>query len=131
MGRPPEPDLPHPASDEGRNISADGNGSILQPSSRKIAGCAIPLFSIRSEGSCGTGDFGDLKSFIDWAADTGQQAVQLLPINDTSGNGGWMDSYPYSAISIYAFHPMYIDLRQLPEPEDKEEAQLLKQKDAS
>ena len=91
---------------------------------RKIAGCAIPLFSIRSEGSCGTGDFGDLKSFIDWAADTGQQAVQLLPINDTSGNGGWMDSYPYSAISIYAFHPMYIDLRQLPEPEDKEEAQL-------
>lgn len=91
---------------------------------RKIAGCAIPLFSIRSEGSCGTGDFGDLKSFIDWAADTGQQAVQLLPINDTSGNGGWMDSYPYSAISIYAFHPMYIDLRQLPEPEDKEEVQL-------
>lgn len=81
---------------------------------RKFAGSAIPVFSLRSEGSCGVGDFGDLKKFVSWAADTAQHVVQILPINDTSITGSWTDSYPYNSISIYAFHPMYIDLRQLP-----------------
>lgn len=81
---------------------------------RKFAGSAIPVFSLRSEGSCGVGDIGDLKTFVSWAADTAQHVVQILPINDTSITGSWTDSYPYNSISIYAFHPMYIDLRQLP-----------------
>lgn len=81
---------------------------------RKFAGSAIPVFSLRSEGSCGVGDFGDLKTFVSWAADTAQHVVQILPINDTSITGSWTDSYPYNSISIYAFHSMYIDLRQLP-----------------
>lgn len=81
---------------------------------RKFAGSAIPVFSLRSEGSCGVGDFGDLKTFVSWVADTAQHVVQILPINDTSITGSWTDSYPYNSISIYAFHPMYIDLRQLP-----------------
>lgn len=80
----------------------------------KVAGTAIPLFSLRSEGGAGVGDFGDLKKLIDWALLTGQQAIQLLPINDTTLTHTWSDSYPYNSISIYAFHPMYIDLRLLP-----------------
>ena len=90
---------------------------------RKIAGSAIPVFSLRSEGSFGVGDFGDLKTYIDWAAMTHQKAVQILPINDTTISGTWKDSYPYNSISIYAFHPMYIDIRQLPELKDKEKAE--------
>ena len=90
--------------------------------SRKIAGTAIPVFSLRSEGSYGVGDFGDLKKLIDWAEKTHQQAVQILPINDTTITNTWMDSYPYNSISIYAFHPMYIDLRQLGKLKDKEAA---------
>ena len=89
---------------------------------RKIAGTAIPVFSLRSEGSYGVGDFGDLKKFIDWAEQTHQKAVQILPINDTTITGTWIDSYPYNSISIYAFHPMYIDLRQLGKLKDKEAA---------
>lgn len=89
----------------------------------KIAGCAIPVFSLRSEGSYGVGDFGDLKTFIGWAADTHQKAVQILPINDTTMTETWTDSYPYSSISIYAFHPMFVDLRQLPELNDPAAAQ--------
>ncbi len=94
----------------------------------RIAGCAIPVFSIRTEGSFGVGDFGDLKTFIDWAADTHQRAVQILPINDTTMTGTWTDSYPYSSISIYAFHPMYVDLRQLPSLHDTEAAISFEQK---
>lgn len=85
-----------------------------------MAGTAIPVFSLRSEKSFGVGDFGDLKKLIDWAAKTHQQAVQILPINDTTITHTWMDSYPYNSISIYAFHPIYIDLNQLGKMKDKE-----------
>lgn len=79
----------------------------------KGAGVAVPVFSLRSEGSFGVGDFGDLKKIVDWAVLTHQQVVQILPINDTTMTHTWTDSYPYSSISIYAFHPMYADIRQL------------------
>ena len=96
--------------------------------SRKIAGTAIPVFSLRSEGSYGVGDFGDLKTLVDWAVHTHQQAIQILPINDTTISNTWMDSYPYNSISIYAFHPMYIDLRQLGKMKDKEAAAAFEKK---
>ena len=79
------------------------------------AGTVIPVFSLRSEGSFGVGDFGDLKMMIDWAAKTGQRIIQVLPINDTTMTHTWQDSYPYNAISIYALHPQFTDFRQLPE----------------
>ena len=85
----------------------------------KGAGTAIPVFSLRSEKSMGVGDFGDLKLMIDWAVKTNQRAVQILPINDTTITHTWTDSYPYNSISIYAFHPMYTDLRQLGQLKDK------------
>ena len=96
--------------------------------SRRIAGTAIPVFSLRSEGSFGVGDFGDLKKLVDWAEKTHQQAIQILPINDTTISHTWMDSYPYNSISIYAFHPMYIDIRQLGKLKDKEAAAKFEEK---
>lgn len=87
----------------------------------KAAGVAVPVFSLRSEQSFGVGDFGDLKKMIDWAVLTGQKIVQILPINDTTITHTWTDSYPYNSISIYAFHPMYIDLNQLETLEDAEQ----------
>ncbi|MDE6648214.1 MAG: 4-alpha-glucanotransferase, partial [Prevotella sp.] len=36
----------------------------------KGAGTVIPVFSLRSEGSFGVGDFGDLKLMVDWAEKT-------------------------------------------------------------
>ena len=86
----------------------------------KGAGTVIPIFSLRSEGSFGVGDFGDLKLMVDWAARTEQRFIQVLPINDTNMTGTWQDSYPYNCISIYALHPQYTDFRQLPEIKDKE-----------
>lgn len=82
-------------------------------------GVAIPVFSLKSESSFGVGDFGDLKKLVDWAQATKQKVIQILPINDTTITHTWTDSYPYNSISIYAFHPMYIDLNQLPELKNK------------
>jgi 4-alpha-glucanotransferase len=76
----------------------------------KCAGSVIPVFSLRSADSFGVGDLGDLRLFIDWVKKTGQRIIQVLPVNDTTATHTWKDSYPYSAISIYALHPMYISL---------------------
>ena len=72
------------------------------------AGVAIPTFSLRSQDDFGVGDFIDLKLMIDWAVQTHQTFVQLLPINDTTMTGSWTDSYPYNANSTFALHPMYL-----------------------
>ena len=90
---------------------------IPQP---KCAGTLVPVFSLRSEGSFGVGDFGDLRMMVDWVAQTRQRVLQVLPINDTTITHTWTDSYPYSCISIFALHPQYADLRQLPPLKDEE-----------
>ena len=86
----------------------------------KGSGVVVPIFSLRSEGSFGVGDFGDLKLMIDWCAKTRQRVLQILPINDTNMTHTWQDSYPYNSISIYALHPQYIDFRQMPKLKDKD-----------
>ena len=88
----------------------------------KGAGIAIPVFSLKSENSFGVGDFGDLKRMIDWAVSTQQKVIQILPINDTTMTHEWTDSYPYNSISIYAFHPMYADIKQMGTLKDKSAA---------
>lgn len=79
----------------------------------KGAGTVIPVFSLRSEKSFGIGDMHDLKLLIDWTVLTNQSLIQILPMNDTTRTHAWTDSYPYSAISIYALHPIYISLLDL------------------
>jgi 4-alpha-glucanotransferase len=76
----------------------------------RAAGVAIPVFSLRSEHSYGVGDFGDLRRFVDWAVATGMKFIQLLPVNDTTTDGRWHDSYPYNIVSMFALHPHYVDL---------------------
>lgn len=78
----------------------------------KGAGVVIPVFSLRSKGGMGIGDFGDLRTLIKWGAGVGMSTIQILPINDTTRDGTWRDSYPYNAISVYALHPIYLDLRE-------------------
>lgn len=77
------------------------------------AGVAVPVFSLRTEDSFGVGEFQDLKKLADWAHKTSLGMIQVLPINDTTAHHSWMDSYPYSAISVYALHPQYISLEKL------------------
>ena len=87
----------------------------------KGAGTVIPVFSLRSESSFGVGDLHDLRLFVDWAARTGQCVVQVLPMNDTTVTHTRRDSYPYSAISVYALHPMYISLPDMGSLKDKQQ----------
>lgn len=90
--------------------------NTLQP--WRGAGTAIPVFSLRSKEDMGVGDFYDLLGMIDWAANTHQSILQLLPINDTTMTGTWTDSYPYNANSTFALHPMYLRVTELGEIAD-------------
>ena len=90
------------------------DGFVRLPSKPwKAAGVAIPVFSLRSEKSFGAGEFSDLKLLADWCAATGLKLIQILPVNDTSATATWQDSYPYSAISAFALHPLYLNLSNL------------------
>ena len=74
------------------------------------AGTAIPVFSLRTRDSFGIGEFHDLKKMVDWEVATGQNIIQLLPVNDTTMTGTWQDSYPYNSVSSFALHPQFIHL---------------------
>ena len=76
----------------------------------KGAGVSVPVFSLRSKNSFGTGEFPDLKLLADWADKTGLRVIQILPVNDTIATNTWTDTYPYAAISAFALHPLYLNL---------------------
>ena len=108
-----------PQETENQLIQHTGMTFRFQEAPWKGAGVAIPIFSLRTEESWGCGDFGDLKKMTDWAAATGLQLIQTLPVNDTTLTETWRDSYPYSAISNYALHPIYCSMHALPHLKDK------------
>ena len=102
----------------GELVSYELDQAFFALYNRKLAGTQVPVFSLRTRKSAGIGDFGDLKTMIDFVASTGQKVLQLLPINDTTITHTWTDSYPYSCISVFAIHPQYVDLHALPELKD-------------
>jgi len=77
------------------------------------AGTVVPVFSLRTATDFGIGEFNDLHTLVDWAVQTGQCIIQLLPVTDTTRKGTWKDSYPYSPVSSFALHPLYIHLQEL------------------
>lgn len=107
------------------NLSSVNNSVIVAglrfeepPGAYRCTGTVIPVFSMRSNRSFGIGDFGDLSLMLKWVAETGQNVLQILPVNDTTMTGTWTDSYPYNSISSFALHPIYLNLDMLGEIED-------------
>lgn len=113
-----------PIWEEGENRCWRASAALLSHSGTKVihcgglrtallmprwAGVAVPLFSLRGSRCWGAGDFRALKDMATWAAGRGLRFVQILPINDTTSDGSWRDSYPYSARSVFALHPLYLD----------------------
>ena len=81
----------------------------LRIKTRSHHGINIPLGALKSEQSCGIGEYLDLYLLIDFCKTCGFDLIQLLPLND-SGD----DPSPYNALSSYALHPIYLSLSSLP-----------------
>ena len=77
--------------------------------SHLVTGVSVPVSALRGAKGCGTGEFADLVDLGAWCAASGIELIQVLPVNDT----GW-NSSPYSALSAFALHPLYLRLTDVP-----------------
>ena len=104
---------------DGTVLVVYGESLRVKEQTWRAAGVCVPVFSLRSNNSCGVGDFGDLRLLVDWAVATGMKIIQILPVNDTTVSCTWSDSYPYNIVSAFALHPQYLDLHALGPLRDK------------
>lgn len=72
----------------------------------KKTGVAVPLGALYAKGSEAIGDYLVLAEMAQWCTQAGLSIVQLLPVNDTG-----TQSSPYSALSAFALHPIYIRVK--------------------
>ncbi len=72
-------------------------------------GIALPLSALRSQTSCGIGEFYDLLPLIDWCKKISFDCLQLLPLTDIG-----RDTSPYNSMSSCALDPMYLSIAALP-----------------
>ena len=76
-------------------------------------GVVLPLGALYSKECAAVGDFLALKPFADFCKEAGLSVIQLLPVNDTGTH-----SSPYSGLSAFALHPLYIRIESMPEFEE-------------
>lgn len=77
---------------------------------KKKTGIVVPLGALYTKECEACGDFLALKTFADFCAESNLGIIQLLPVNDTG-----TQSSPYSGLSAFALHPIYIRIEALPE----------------
>ena len=79
-----------------------------QNSLQRRTGVAVPVTALLTKKSLGCGEFLDLIPFADFCAASGLSLIQILPVNDTG-----TESSPYSALSAFALHPLYIRISEI------------------
>src|SRR5258708_2703892 len=74
----------------------------------RVWGFMVQLYGVRSKRNWGIGDFGDLRTLIEFAAARGSAVVGVNPLHATQGS-------PYSPSSRLALNFLYLDIEALPE----------------
>ncbi|MDR1389933.1 MAG: 4-alpha-glucanotransferase [Treponema sp.] len=77
---------------------------------QRLIGTVVPVGALRGREKTGVGEFLDLIDFADLCADMGIGLIQILPVNDTG-----YESSPYSALTAFGLHPLYIKLSAIEE----------------
>lgn len=77
---------------------------------KKRTGIVVPLSALYTKDCPSCGDFLALKDLSEFCEKAGFSIVQLLPVNDTG-----TQSSPYSGLSAFALHPLFIRISALPE----------------
>ena len=81
-----------------------------QVEKNRLLGTAVPVGALRGNKLTAVGEFPDLCEFAKLCKKMKIGLIQLLPVNDT-GN----DSSPYSSLTAFALHPLYLRIADLPE----------------
>ena len=75
---------------------------------KKLTGVVVPLGALYTKENPIIGEFPDLIDFADFCKQAGLSIIQLLPVNDTG-----TQSSPYSGLSAFALHPIYIRIKNI------------------
>lgn len=78
-------------------------------SEKKLTGVVVPLGALYTKENPVIGEFADLIPFAKFCKQSGLELIQLLPVNDTG-----TQSSPYSGLSAFALHPIYIRICEVP-----------------
>ena len=88
----------------------NGNSHSFEGEKKRLIGIAVPIGALRGSENTGVGEFLDLIELAALCVDMGIGLIQILPVNDTG-----YESSPYSALTAFALHPLYIRLSALEE----------------
>jgi len=77
----------------------------------RLAGCTIPLFSLRTRASWGIGQIPDLVPTAAWLATGGMRLLQILPPYELAAG----ETSPYGARTAFGLDPIYIDWEAVPD----------------
>ncbi|MCR4742974.1 MAG: 4-alpha-glucanotransferase [Treponema sp.] len=77
---------------------------------KKLTGIVLPLGALYTKENPVIGEFPDLVQLGKFCKEAGFEIIQLLPVNDTG-----TQSSPYSGLSAFALHPIYIRIKDIPE----------------
>jgi 4-alpha-glucanotransferase len=86
---------------------------MTKKTGNRRVGVVVPVGALRGSESTGVGEYLDLIEFSALCAEMGIGLIQILPVNDTG-----YESSPYSALTAFALHPLYIRLGDLEEAAD-------------
>ena len=81
-----------------------------QTAAKRLTGVVIPVGALRGKGSMGVGEFPDLIDLALLCKKMGLHLIQLLPVNDTG-----YESSPYSSLTAFGLHPLYLRIEDLDE----------------
>jgi len=81
-----------------------------QATSKRLFGVVVPVGALRSKKGIGVGEFSDLANFALLCKKMKIGLIQILPVNDTG-----FESSPYSSLTAFGLHPLYLRIEELEE----------------
>jgi len=77
---------------------------------KRLLGVVVPVGALRSKSGIGVGEFLDLIDFSRLCKKMRLGLIQILPVNDTG-----FESSPYSSLTAFGLHPLYLRIEELEE----------------
>ncbi|MCL2764559.1 MAG: 4-alpha-glucanotransferase [Treponema sp.] len=81
-----------------------------QAADKRLLGVVIPVGALRTKNGIGAGEFSDLAEFALLCRKMKIKLIQILPVNDTG-----FESSPYSSLTAFGLHPLYLSIDGLDE----------------
>jgi len=83
---------------------------VKKATGKRLIGAVVPVGALRSKNGMGVGEFHDLAAFALLCKKMKIGLIQILPVNDTG-----FESSPYSSLTAFGLHPLYLRIEDLEE----------------